>query len=211
MNIKKKEKIALQVLLLTAIFAVILSLLLLPAMEEKALASADLDLASLELEEKQELMADTGLDERHKEAMEEAEKNYNYFYSVLNSYTIDTIINTLVQKHDMSISMLNIGEYEDATYDFPKLEEEELKVLVKSTVNLTISGNYTNMIRFMDALNQKSTGLRVDMLSIYENTMDATGRHGMTASFRIYIYGVDVQIESLQKELGIDSHEAAAE
>lgn len=211
MNLKKKEKIALQVLLLTAVFAVIFSLLLIPAMEEKALAAADLDLARLELEEKQELMADTGLDERHKEAMEEAEKNYNYFYSVLNSYTIDTIINTLVQKHDMSISMLNIGEYEDATYDFPKLEEEELKVLVKSTVNLTVSGNYTNIIRFMDALNQKSTGLRMDLLSIYENTMDATGRQGMTASFRIYIYGVDVQIESLQKELGIGGHESAAE
>ena len=47
----------------------------------------------------------------------------------------------------------------------------------------------------MDAMNEKSPCLRMSLVSISENRDDATNTVSHSATFRIYIYGIDVELE----------------
>ena len=197
LTVSKREKLLLEIVLLVGTFALILVFLVMPAQEEKIALEVEQESTELELQEKERLLMNDTLESSYQDALTEAKENYDYFYAVLNSYTIDEILNTLIKEHGINVVSMNISEYEDAAYDFPETAEE-LDVLVKSIVNLTVTGEYQNILSFMDAMNAKSTCLRMDMVNISENTQDATGTEGMIANFRIYIYGIDIILEELQ-------------
>lgn len=197
LTVSKREKLLLEIVFLVGAFALIWVFLVMPAQEEKIALEVEQESTELELQEKERLLMNDTLESAYQDALTEAKENYDYFYSVLNSYTIDEILNTLIKEHGISVVAMNISEYEDAAYDFPETAEE-LDVLVKSIVNLTVTGEYQNILNFMDAMNAKSTCLRMDMVNISENTQDATGAEGMIANFRIYIYGIDIILEELQ-------------
>lgn len=197
LTVSKREKLLLEIVLLVGAFALILVFLVMPAQEEKIALEVEQESTELELQEKERLLMNDTLESSYQDALTEAKENYDYFYAVLNSYTIDEILNTLIKEHGINVVSMNISEYEDAAYDFPETAEE-LDVLVKSIVNLTVTGEYQNILSFMDAMNAKSTCLRMDMVNISENTQDATGTEGMIANFRIYIYGIDIILEELQ-------------
>lgn len=195
MTLKKSEKILLEILVLVAGFAAVLVFFFMPEAERRIELQSLSEELETELNEKQLLMLNQTLDENCAEARRQAEKNYDYFYSVLNGYSIDEIINRIAQEKNLAITTLNIGEYEDASADFTENVEGELSVLVKSTVNVTVLGSYDNILEFMDAVNEKSTCLRMNLISITENQNDATGEQGMLATFRIYLYGINVELE----------------
>ncbi|MBO5292972.1 MAG: hypothetical protein J6B10_07330 [Lachnospiraceae bacterium] len=195
MTLKKSEKILLEILVLVAGFAAVLVFFFMPEAERRIELQSLSEELETELNEKQLLMLNQTLDESCAEARRQAEKNYDYFYSVLNGYSIDEIINRIAQEKNLAITTLNIGEYEDASADFTENVEGELSVLVKSTVNVTVLGSYDNILEFMDAVNEKSTCLRMNLISITENQNDATGEQGMLATFRIYLYGINVELE----------------
>lgn len=200
MTLKKSEKILLEILVLVAGFAVLLVFFFLPQAQRKIELTSLSEELEQELNEKKLLMLNENLDEECAAARREAQKNYDYFYAVLNGYSIDEIINSIASEKNLSITSLNIGDYEDASADFTETVEGELSVLVKSTVNLTVLGSYEDILDFLDAMNQKSTCLRMNLISITENTDDATGEKGMSAAFRIYLYGIDVELE--EEEIG---------
>lgn len=207
MTLKKSEKILLQILVLVAAFALILVFWVMPEAERKIRLKTLSDALDQELDEKQQLLLNPQIDERYQEEKQKAEENYDYFYSVLNGYSIDEIINSIAQEKQLSITSLNIGEYIDASTDFQLVSEENLDVLVKSTVSLTVLGSYQNILGFMEALNEKSTCLRMSLVSINENRDDATGSEGMSASFRIYIYGIDVELDDTETVQGNEIEE----
>lgn len=197
MTLTKREKILLQVMVCLGAFSLILVFLVLPQMEKRVSLSVSTQQLEQEYQEKEALLSNEELDTQYDTELAKAKENYNYFYSVLNSYSIDEIINSLIQQYELSVYSLNIGDYEDASYDFTRLEEEKLKILVKSTVNLTVSGEYSKILAFIAALNEKSPCLSVDTVSMAQNTDSASGTESMTASFRIYIYGINVKLETL--------------
>ena len=163
MTLKKSEKILLEILILLAAFAVILMFLVLPEAEKKIELETLSGELEIELLEKQQLMLQKDLQERYDAAKELARENYDYFYSVLNGYSIDEIVNGIAQEKNLAITSLNIGNYEDASSDFTIETGETLDVLVKSTVNVTVLGGYDDILAFMDALNEKSPCLRINM------------------------------------------------
>lgn len=194
MALKKSEKILLQILILLAAFAAILVFLVMPELERKLELDTQAEELELELIEKQQLMNNPTLKENYQTQKELAEENANYFYSVLNGYSIDEIVNEVAQEKELFIKSLSIEPYQDASGDFIATTGQESDVLVKSTVNLTVLGNYQNILDFMDALNAKSTCLRMSLVSLSDNQNDATGTQGMTGVFKIFIYGIDVEI-----------------
>lgn len=194
MTLKKSEKILLQILILLAAFAAILVFLVMPEMEQKLELDAEAESLEIELNEKQRLMNSTALEENYQTQKDLADENSNYFYSVLNGYSIDEIVNEVAQEKELFIKSLSIEPYQDASGDFVAATGQESDVLVKSTVNLTVLGNYQNILDFMDALNAKSTCLRVSLVNITDNQNDATGTQGMAAVFKIFIYGINVEL-----------------
>lgn len=198
MTITKNEKRILQVVGSIALFVLIFVGIVLPEMQTRETLKVRNEELVLEHKQKALLLKDVSVDQQYAEEVEEAKKNYNFFYSALNSYTIDKIINDLLKKYELNVSMLNITEYQDATYDFESLEEQELKVLVRSTVNINVSGQYQKILSFIEELNNTSPCLLVEMISITNNRSDATGRYEKDAILSIYIYGIDVVIENLE-------------
>lgn len=198
MTITKNEKRILQVVGSIALFVLIFVGIVLPEMQTRETLKVRNEELVLEHKQKALLLKDVSVDQQYAEEIEEAKKNYNFFYSALNSYTIDKIINDLLKKYELNVSMLNITEYQDATYDFERLEEQELKVLVRSTVNINVSGQYQKILSFIEELNNTSPCLLVEMISITNNRSDATGIYEKDAILSIYIYGIDVVIENLE-------------
>ena len=194
MTLKKSEKILLQILLLLAAFTAILMLLVMPELERKMELEAEAEALEIELTEKQQLMNNPVLEENYQTQRELAEENSNYFYAVLNGYSIDEIVNDVAQEKELFIKSLSIEPYQDASGDFVATTGQESEVLVKSTVNLTVLGNYQNILEFMDALNEKSTCIRLSLVSLTDNQNDATGTQEMAAAFKIFIYGIDVEL-----------------
>lgn len=200
MTLTKREKMLLQIGLCLILFCVIFVYLLLPQMEERDTLIAKKEEVEFSYEKKQMLLANITLDKRYEEAANKARENYDYFYGVLNSYTIDGIVNHLLKEYELTVHTLDISDYEDAAMDFEEAKEQP-EILVRSTVSLSVSGNYDKILGFMKALNEKSPCLRVDTFSLQKNASDATGSQGMTASFRIYIYGIDIKAEELNTML----------
>lgn len=220
MTLTKREKKLLHIFATFLLFGIILSFLYLPEKQRQLELKEEMNRLETENEKVQSLLADTLLEGRLEREQMLAEKNYDYFYSQLNSYTIDTIVNNLLQKNDLYVSTLQISPYEDAVYDFPLAAEEgteedggqaaEESVLVKSTINVSVAGKYENMLQFMADLNDKSTCLRIDLVSVEENNLIAEETGSATGIFRIYIYGVKVRPISIEVNTEPESTEAAA-
>lgn len=198
MTLKKSEKILLEILILLAAFAVILVFLVMPAAQSRIEAKSLNESLEIEYLDKQQLFEDPTLDERYEEQKQIAQENYDYFYSVLNGYSIDEIVNGLAVEKQLAVTSLTIGDYENASGDFAAVTGESLDVLVKSIVDVTVIGSYEDILAFMDAMNAKSTCLRMSLISISENQDNATDAEEMVGVFRIYIYGIDVELQNQQ-------------
>ncbi len=195
MKLKKSEKKLLQFFATVVMFAVILKVFVLPEAERKVELDALYEELDAELFEKQRLMTDVTLDERYEEADKLAKQNYEYFYAMLNGYSIDEIINGIALKNQLGITNLNIGEYERAADDFVVETGQTLEVLVRSVINVTVQGGYEDILQFMDEVNEKSQCLRMNLVAVQKNNNDATGMREYTATFRIYLYGIGVETE----------------
>lgn len=198
MTLKKSEKILLQILLLLAGFALIFAFLLMPELQRKIELEGMEQELQADLSAREALMANEGLEEAYQTQKKAAEQNYDYFYSVLNGYNIDEIINGIALEKNLAVTSLNIGEYVDAADDFVLESGESLEVLVKSTVDLTVTGSYDKILDFMDAMNAKSPCLRVSLLSLKEDENSAVEAGGMFATFRIYLYGINIDLEDIR-------------
>lgn len=196
MTLKKSEKILLEILILFAAFAVILVFLVMPEAQRKIEAQSLHESLQAEYLEKQKLLEDTGLDERYEAQKAIAQENYDYFYSILNGYTIDEIVNGIAVDNQLAVTSLSIGDYENASGDFAVITGENLDVLVKSIVDVTVLGSYEDILAFMDDMNAKSTCLRMSLISITENQDNAADADEMMGVFRIYIYGINVELQN---------------
>lgn len=196
MTLKKSEKILLEILILFAAFAVILVFLVMPEAENKIEAQSLNESLEIEYLEKQQLLKDPELDARYEAQKAIAQENYDYFYSVLNGYSIDEIVNGIAVDNQLAVTSLTIGDYENASGDFAAITGESLDVLVKSIVDVTVLGSYEDILAFMDDMNTKSTCLRMSLISISEYQDNATDTEEMVGVFRIYIYGIDVELQN---------------
>lgn len=212
---KKSEKILLQILICVVLLAVVWMFFLKPALEKKEVLREREEAARIEQEQMQALIEKATLEDELLVQQNISKENYEFFYSVLNSYNIDKIVNDLAKENSLYVQSLQIGEYTDASSDFVIVTEEtpeaidesaeettsddqviEAKVenqakLLKSQVSISISGTYDNILAYVKALNAKSICLRIDSISLSENNRDATGNASQNATIGLSLYGIN--------------------
>lgn len=212
---KKSEKILLQILICVVLLAVVWMFFLKPALEKKEVLREREEAARIEQEQMQALIEKATLEDELLVQQNISKENYEFFYSVLNSYNIDKIVNDLAKENSLYVQSLQIGEYTDASSDFVIETEEtpeaidesaeettsddqviEAKVenqakLLKSQVSISISGTYDNILAYVKALNAKSICLRIDSISLSENNRDATGNASQNATIGLSLYGIN--------------------
>lgn len=214
----KREKILLQICIAVGVIGLSVIYLLRPAISEKQRLNEELEAAQL-----QELQITTILDapnvpETLKEQKELAEKNYEYFYGKLNSYTIDGIVNELVADCGLDVQSMNIGEYVEV--DTTTLEREEEpetlaevvdtltedadaetetdttttpvneQLLLGCHVTITVEGSYDQLLKFVDELKAESTCIEVTSVSLYANERNVEDEQAVQASLGLLVYGI---------------------
>ena len=158
---------------------------------------------SAERAEMEEILRDGKLAKQYRQAAREAEDNYGSFHSILNSYTIDNILNGLMEEHGLHVQNLQISPYRTVREAeiLPEAagsqeEGEEESLLMLSEVNLLATGGYEDAKAFVDALNEKSFCLRVEHLQIDFNSENDYGDEARVSA-TVRIYGVRMPEEDL--------------
>lgn len=200
---KKREKILLQILIVVVLLAVVWFFFLNPALTQNAKLRNEEEQARLRRTNMEQLIQETGLEKRIEVAEKLSEENYQFFYSVLNTYTIDEIINSLAKSNGLAVQSILIGDYEEAETDFPEVSgiteagdgtavtKDNNARLLKCRADISVSGSYLNILNYIDGLNAKSICLSINNLSISTNDRDATGQYSHNAKIGISIYGVN--------------------
>lgn len=224
---KKREKILLEVFICVLLFAGICVLFLKPALVKNQELAERAAVAEARQVEMQRLIENKTLDKDLKTQQDVSKTNYEFFYSVLNSYNLDEILNNMAKEKSLSIQNLSIGEYEDAGDDFPleaenKIEEQEGTAesettaqseqvldnpanLLKAQVSVSVTGSYENILAYIDGLNAQSVCLRVDSISLSPNERDATGKAGQNAVISISVYGINQPKEQTEMKTEIET------
>ena len=222
---KKSEKILLQILICIVLLAGVWMFFLNPALEKKEVLREREEAARIEQEQMQALIENTALEDDLTVQQNISKENYEFFYSVLNSYNIDEIVNDLAKENSLYVQSLQIGEYVDASSDFTIETEAETEAVVdaaedstaeseviqepkkenqakllKSQVSISVSGTYDNILAYVKALNAKSICLRIDSISLSENDRDATGNAKQNATIGLSLYGINKPAEQPKNE-----------
>lgn len=199
MNLSKREKILLMVLAFLLVLVGLFMFVIDPlykSIDDKRTELSTLDAQKIEIDG---IKNNTTLEQAYRDAIENAKNNYDSFYSTLNSYTIDKIINGLMEEYGLHVQTMQISPYatasqqkilgEDQSGSQASGDTEQENLLMLSTVDLVTTGSYQHIKEFVDALNQKSFCLQVGNLQIdfgVENQYNDEAR--LSAS--IYIFGI---------------------
>ena len=134
---KKSEKILLQILICVVLLAGVWMFFLNPALEKKEVLREREEAARIQQEQMQALIDNTALEDDLNVQQNISKENYEFFYSVLNSYNIDKIVNDLAKENSLYVQSLQIGEYTDASSDFNIETEEATEAAVNTAEDIT--------------------------------------------------------------------------
>lgn len=206
----RREKILLQICIAIGLIGLSSVYLLQPSIAERQ--SSEAALGAMELEELQikTVLDAQGVEEALEKQQSLAEQNYEYFYGELNSYTIDGILNQIIEECGLEIQSLNIGDYvkvdaatlvrnqeaESATDDETeddKTEEEkaEEEFLLGCRVTLNVTGDYDQILSFSDALKKESTCIEVSSINVQTNERSVEEARAVVATAELLIYGIE--------------------
>ncbi|GKH47640.1 MULTISPECIES: type II secretion system protein GspM [Anaerotruncus] len=203
MTLTKREKRLLFLLAVVIVAVCIFRFGMMPLHEKLLEEQQRLQEVSAERAEMEEILRDGKLAKQYRQAAREAEDNYGSFHSILNSYTIDNILNGLMEEHGLHVQNLQISPYRTVREAeiLPEAagsqeEGEEESLLMLSEVNLLATGGYEDAKAFVDALNEKSFCLRVEHLQIDFNSENDYGDEARVSA-TVRIYGVRMPEEDL--------------
>lgn len=207
---KKRERILVQILLCVALFAGVWIFFLDPALTKKSELKDTQQIVAQKREAMDALISSKTLEEEKEKEVKRAEENYEFFYSVLNSYSIDEILNGLAADNGLNIQSLQISDYEDGSDDFDTNNEVDIGVteteesepaetmqsadkakVLKCSADLTVTGNYENILSFIDAMNAKSSCLKTTNFSLSQNQRGVSDSYSNIAQIQIEIYGIN--------------------
>lgn len=196
MTLTRRERLLLFLLVLVLAAAGVFHFAIRPLHAQLASEQARLETLSAERERLDGLLADGSLARAFRREAREAGRNYETFHSALNSYTVDRILNGLMEQNGLRVQNLQIAPYREA----PEEEllpgsgrdsggEQTESLLMLSEVDLLATGGYEDAKAFVDALNDESFCLRVERLQI-DLDPDNPGGNDARVSATIRIYGV---------------------
>lgn len=113
----RREKILLQILVAVGLVGMSIIYLLMPAIKDKKAWQKELDTLQLQELQMEAVLLTPNVEESLQQQKELAAKNYEYFYSQLNSYTVDDILNHLVAESGLEMLGMSIGDYSPVRVD----------------------------------------------------------------------------------------------
>ncbi|MCQ2521111.1 MAG: hypothetical protein MJ105_01915 [Lachnospiraceae bacterium] len=206
MNITKREKILLQMLLGVLVIGLLFVYLLLPKMKEHKELVATKATDEQTLEDMNNSLLNMNVFEEKQDSLERIEKINIFFNGIWNSYTMDGFVNKLVADNHLDITSLSIGTFStisDKAFDviIEKGEEEEAEddednekdLLLACDVSLAATGKYDDMLALIDALNGESKTIEITSCAIsknffrdYDEEEQNTIYGNLSMTFRIY-------------------------
>lgn len=210
MKLTKRETTMLTVLAILAVAALVFTLVLQPLQSGLNRKKALRDELELQQVQMQALLESSGMEDTYAEQKQKAAENYDSFYAVLNSYTIDNILSVLMDEHGISVLSMDITPYEQTVWEStqnrsaqtnanqPIQNDEDAakaqpeNILLKSTVRLEAGGSYEDIMRFLNAMNDKSFCLRVRDMNVQFATDRNLLQYETSFSCNIDIYGIEV-------------------
>lgn len=207
----RREKILLQICIAIALVGFSFIYLYLPTVKGRAQAIEDRELMEDTQIQMLAVLSVDNVEDNLAKQKQIAEDNYDYFYSKLNTYTIDGIINNIVDSSGVEVLSMNIGGYTDVPSkvldrkDAKDIDEESLaeedatvadagseeeNVLLGCGVNLSVKGTYSQIYKLMDSFKKESpcieiisTGLTFDGRNVKDDVTYVT--------MSLMIYGVN--------------------
>ncbi len=203
----RREKILLQICIAIALVGLTGIYLLKPSIEERREREAQLEMAQLTEVQIRTVLDAPGVEETYEKQKKLAHQNYQYFYDELNTYTIDGILNNLIEKSELGVDSINIGAYveiapdtlmRDTTPEGNALEMDNL--LLGCNVSLTVTGTYENILKLIDSLETESTCIEVTAVNLYQNERSVEHEGEIQASLGLLVYGIN---DVIQEEEGL--------
>lgn len=178
----KREKVLLQILIAVGVVGVLAVYLLLPAIKKnRTLKQEHEDLVMLQ-EDMDILLTTPGLYESMEESKQSTEDTYEFFNKDFVVYSVDSVINKLVDQDNLEINSLRIEKYiprreseiadmseyeEDADADTDEEDDDDAEdfydeedgpagFLLGLDVNVAVEGYYEDILKFIDDLNATS-------------------------------------------------------
>ncbi|MBR1931380.1 MAG: hypothetical protein IJ833_07930 [Lachnospiraceae bacterium] len=216
----RREKVLLQVLAAIAIVGLSFLYLFMPSVRRRTELKISQEELQMQEAQVRSIVNLTGLEEALDKEKEQADKNYEYFYSKLNSYTVDGILNGLVTESGLEVQSMTISSYNPIEVDTLKrgveaeekegtknageeeegaadenLEVEEIDLLLGCRVNLEVKGSYGEVLELADKLRKESTCIEVTSISITREQRDVASYEPVSASMTLLIYGINKTVE----------------
>lgn len=210
----RREKMLLQILVAVGLVGMSIIYLLMPAIKDKEAWQEELETLQVQELQMEAVLQAPNVEENLQQQKELAAKNYEYFYSQLNSYTVDDILNHLVAESGLEMLGMSIGDYtsiqvntlyrgqetvedaetaegeqSDAKASTADMEEQE-DFLLGCTVNLNVKGSYRQVLNLVDIFERESTCIEVTNLNLSQNQRVIDVDEPIEASLSLLIYGI---------------------
>lgn len=168
----KREKMLLQIMICIGVVGVLAVYVLLPQIKKNRALNEDFEEVSFQADEMAEMLALPGVEDGLEAAEATTENTWSFFQKGLSSYEIDDFINNLAEKNDLEIVLLSIGSYKEVSDTELGMEpamatvisedalagshEVEDMLLSKVTVIVKVEGDYQDVLKFIDNINERS-------------------------------------------------------
>ena len=134
-TISQKDKLYIQFGVGFLLIVFFVMYVLLPTKDECEALEAEIEQNAVTQKTIERYLNNDSINENMEITIKTSDEYYDYFYGVLNSYTVDGIITGLVESCGLNITSLTIGDYE--TVDSQVI----LKYLNNAQANMAVKGN----------------------------------------------------------------------
>ena len=210
----RREKMLLQILVAIGLVGMSIIYLLMPAIKDKEAWQEELETLQVQELQMEAVLQAPNVEENLQQQKQLAAKNYEYFYSQLNSYTVDDILNHLVAESGLEMLGMSIGDYTSIQVDTLYRGQETVKdtetaegeqsdakasaadmgeqedFLLGCAVNLNVKGSYRQVLNLMDIFERESTCIEVTSLNLSQNQRVMDVEEPIEASLSLLIYGI---------------------
>ena len=187
MNVSKREKYFLSLLGIIGVITLVYLGIVIPVVQAAQEKNSRLETLKATKAEMDAVLANTGILTEEKEISQLAEENFKAFYTKLNSYNIDYILNALIDAHNLSVTSLNISDYAPVV-NVINGKEITQEFLLKSDVSIRVQGDYQAILSFIDALNATTFCLQIPQIQIQKSDDVSNSQ----CAFVVEVYGVQV-------------------
>ena len=221
-GISEKDKKLLLLVVAFALLALVYVVLVRPMQDKIQEKNEEYSTISLQKAEMQAIIEDPELEVKMEEERAKALINYNFFFGVLNGYSIDSIINEKVSTMNLSISKLSVdntytpaqedrltkqADIIEETYinseDEGITKEEEAKILMSCNVEVVIEGGYNNIMGFIDELSDTSDCIEIISMTLSKTSPEANYSVGEVSQIMPQNYPVETEGDTID----IDEYE----